>query len=143
MKAVVKQWITGQRGGQVEAKAIHTERLDPPAQAIHHPPYVVRFTHIQGVTAASRVEVMASAIHGIAAGVVQTSPAQRGPPDVGLCGVIEDHIKDHLQAVPMKLIDHRAELVSHRLDGRTGISGFRHEKPERVVAPIIGKARRQ
>ena len=115
--------------------------LHPKAQAVHHQLQQPGLTDVEGIAAAAVVVVAVPLLgwQAVAAGVVQTAPAQRGAERVALGGVVEDHVEQHLDAGRMQAAHHAAELLGC-VAGLGRQARRRTKKAQRVVAPVVAQA---
>ena len=137
--------IAPERGGEVEAKTVHAEGLNPPAQAVHHKLNGSRVRQVQRVAAAAGVAQRARSIVRVVVRLVEPAPGEHGALRIALGGVVVDHVEHHLQARAVQRVHHGAELVAH-----AGVVGGRgpvhrqarvgHEVRERVVTPMVAQA---
>ena len=116
--------------------------LHPVAQAVHDELNRPAVQHIQAVSAAGEVNVVARVvgIHPVVRRVVDAAQAQGGAEVVPLASVVVDHVEDHLDAGAVEPLDHRLEL-GHLLAAATrGVARVRGKEADRMVAPVIGQA---
>ena len=131
-----------QRGGQVEAEAVHVQLVGPAAQGRHHQRPVGRAAEIDGVAAAGRVLVRAVGRVPVPPGVVPAAAAERGTGVVVLARVVEDDVDDHLEPGVVERADHRLALAD-LLAAVTGrVARVRREPGDGVVAPEVAQAAR-
>ncbi len=132
-------------GRQVEAEAVDAHLGDPIAQAVGHHLQHARMAQVERVAGAGVVDVVARARafgavtarhQAVVARVVDALERQRRAEFVALRRVVVDHVHDDFEAVLVKTVDHRLELVDVRA---VHVALVEREKPHRVVAPVVGK----
>ena len=72
--------LARQRGGQIEAEAVHVHLQHPVAQAVHDELEHLRMAHVQGVAGAGVIHVVARVVgnQAVVSGVVDAAEAQHG-----------------------------------------------------------------
>mmetsp|Transcript_100335 Transcript_100335/g.239220 ORF Transcript_100335/g.239220 Transcript_100335/m.239220 type:complete len:278 (-) Transcript_100335:693-1526(-) len=141
-----QQWIHGhlaiipscEGGGQIKPEAIHVHLVDPITQAFHDPVRAHGVVRIHGVAATCVVCVLAIAENVVAVlgNRRPAVPEMLTPRTLG--GVVEDHVQDHLDALPVKLSHQRLEAHDRRADSVTRREALhRHEKVDCRVAPEV------
>jgi len=131
---------SGERGGEIEAEAVHVHLADPVAQAVHHQLDDVGLTDVERVAGAGVVDVVARALRArsVVGLVVQATHGQDRAAMVALPGVVVDDVEDDLQAGRVQGPHHGLELV-HLLPGgpARGVVAMRGEEADGVVAPVL------
>ena len=100
---------------------------------------------VERVAAAGGVDVAAgiAGFEPVVRGVVQAAEAEGGAHVVGLGGVVEDDVEDHLDARRVQGVDHGLELgdLAAGPPGphRRGIPVVRREVADGVVAPVVDR----
>ena len=130
-----------ERGRQVEAEAVDTVGLHPPAQAVHDPLQHARLAHVEAVAAAAEVVRHAMFAHRIPAVLTQAAPAERGAIEVALGGVVEHHIQNHLDFGLVQCLDHGFETVDSMAALFRSIGHFRGKKVDGGITPIVAQRR--
>ena len=137
--------LAGQGGSQVEPEPVDVHLGHPVPQRVHDQLQGDRVADVEGVAAAGRVDVTArvAGVQPVVGGVVQAAETQRRAELVGLGGVVEHHVDQHLQPGPVQRVHHRLELgdLTARLPGphRGRIALVRGEVADRVVPPVVGQ----
>jgi hypothetical protein len=132
--------FTSQRRSQIEPEAVDMHLLNPVAQAVHDQLQCARRLHVQRVTAACVIHVVARITmdQSVIGRIVETLHRQCGTEVIPFAGVVVDHVKDHFEAVAMQRTDHPLEFVHCGL--RLAIGGepdIGRKEAQRVVAPIV------
>ena len=73
----------------------------------------------------------------VVAVIVEAAQGEGRAQMVGLGGVVEDEVEDHLEPRPMQPLDHGPELG---LGLGRGIARLGHHEGHRVVAPVVAQA---
>ena len=125
-----------ERAGKIEAEAVDMAGLDPVAQRIHHHLQHARMGEVEGIAAAGEVVVVARIVRHqpVIGQIVDAAERQRRAEMVALCGVVVDHVEQHLDAGIVQSRNRGAKGVQ-RLIGC--ISRLRREKCDGVVAPVV------
>lgn len=128
-------------GAEIEAEAVDVGLFHPVAQRIHHHLHHPRMAHVERVAGAGVVDVVARLIgqQAVVTGIVDALERQRRPFFVALGSVVVDHVQNHLQTGLVEASDHLLEFAQGLL-GLVGVAGVRREKPDGVVAPVVGQA---
>jgi hypothetical protein len=135
--------LAGQRGGEIEAEAVHAHLRDPVAEAVHDQLQRARGADVDGVARARVVHVVARVAghEAVVGGVVDPAVGDGGAEVVALRGVVVDDVQDDLDARLVQRVHHVPELVhllAHPPAARvTDVGG---EEADGVVAPVIGEA---
>jgi hypothetical protein len=131
--------IAAEHGGKIEAETVHAHLDVPVAQAVHHQLQHARVRYRERVAAARIVQVArgVGGIEPVIGAVVDAAEAEERPIALAFCGVVVDHVQQHLDARIVQAIDHHAELL------RAAVSRVRRKKPDAVVAPVIAQAPRR
>src|SRR5262245_7434340 len=109
---------------------MHVER--PVAQAIHNQLEGMRVSHVQSISTAGVIHVVATIVHqAIVRCVVDSPKTQGGSQVVSLSGMIVDNIDDDLDAFTMESLYHGFEF-GHLLpeNSRRRIAGLRRKKTD-------------
>ena len=134
--------FAGQRRREVEPESVDVHLRDPVAQRIHDELQRERAAHVQRVARAGGVEVveLVALDEPVVLGVVDAPEAQRRAQVVALCGVVVDHVEDHLDVGAVQVLHHRLEFL-HLVAALTpvGVLVVRREEPDRVVAPVVAQ----
>ena len=131
---------------QVKAKAVHTQRSGPVAQAVQHQLQHARLVQVQAIAAAAPVLVQVRAVFAqlVVQRVVNAAQAQRWPQFVAFGAVVVDHVDHHLHAARMHRIDQGAELAGRAGAGPAAPVTRLGRKPgNAVVTPVVAQAHAQ
>jgi hypothetical protein len=142
-EAVDLMQFPGQRGGQVEAEAVHVHLLHPVTQAVHHQLQHLGMAHVQRIAGARVIHVIALLVgdEAIVCGVVDALEAERRPHLVALAGVIVDHVQNHLDSRPMQRFHHLFEFADLLAAvARRRIARLRGKEIDGVIPPIVAQA---
>src|SRR5579872_4710522 len=130
--------FTGESRSQIESKAIDVHLENPIPQAVHDELEHAWMAHIQSVSSAGVVDVIARIVghEAIIAGVVDALECKRRAEMIALGGVVVHDIENDFETCGVQSLNHRLEFA----DGVGGqITRFRREEPDRVVPPVISK----
>ncbi len=127
--------LAPERGGKVEAEAVHMHLGHPVAQGIQHHAQHHRMRDVQRVAGAGGVETVARILgQHVVARVVDAAERQRRAHFVAFAGVVVDHVEDDLDAGGVKAVDGALDLGDL---ARFQIGPVRREERQRVVAPVV------
>ena len=136
--------IPTQRGGQVEAEAVHLQVVRPVPERVEDEPLGGGRRGIHGVAASGHIDVGTVGGLAVVVLVVDAAQARGGTAEALLRRVVVDHIEDHLEPGFVQQLDHALELAQHgtgaaELGLARRIGGVRGEEVEGVVAPVVGE----
>src|SRR5580704_3920135 len=105
--------FAGESGGEVEAEAVHVHLKNPVAQTIHDQLQYTRMPHVQGVSGACVIPVIARIIRhkAVVSAIVDALQRKRGPQMVALGGVVIDNVENHFQSRRMQGLNHGLEFA--------------------------------
>jgi len=132
--------LAGQGCRQVEAEPVDVHLDDPVAQRVHDQLQDVGVAHQQAVAGARRVVVLRLVVvdQTVVGGVVDAAEGDGRAVLVALCGVVVDHVEDHLDVGFVQRLHHRLEL-GDLLSARPGcgIGRMWSQEADGVVAPVV------
>jgi len=130
-------------GGEIEAEAIDVHLADPVTEAVHQELKHPRMHHVQRVSRAGVIHVVAPVIlhEAVVGAVIQAAETEHRPQMVPFTGVIVHDIQNDLETGGVQPLDHLLEL-GDLFAGRAAlrIGRVRSEVPDRVVTPIVGES---
>ena len=137
--------FAGQRTGQIKTEAIDVHFLNPVSQAVHDQLQHTRRLHVQRVAATGKVLIVTAIVRhqAVIGSIVDSTQRQCRAPLVAFPGVVVDDIQNDFNPGFMQSLHHVFKLVDHLIRATCrGITGFRCEKRQCVVAPVIAQSMR-
>src|SRR5580692_616641 len=103
----------GESGSEVQAEAVHVHLKNPVAQTIHDQLQYTRMPHVQGVSGACVIPVIARIIghQAVVSAIVDALERKRGTQMVALGSVVIDNVENHFQSRRMQRLNHGLEFA--------------------------------
>ena len=128
-----------QSGGQIEAKAVHVHLENPVTQTIHDQLQNPRMLHVQRVSGARIVHVVARIVRhkAVVGAVVDALERERWAKMIAFRRVVVDNIQNHFESRRVQGLDHGLEFA----DGvGCQIARLKCKKSDGVVSPVVAQA---
>src|SRR5258708_37364857 len=130
---------------KIEAETIDMHLLNPIAEAIQNEAADCGVIGIEGVPTTAEVQVgrRRVLIENVVGAVIDAAKAQGRPVLTAFGSVIEDNVKNDLDACAVKGLNHVAELVDWAVNILTRAVGpVRREEGDRLISPVVDQSAR-